>query len=223
MLNSSFLSVILHLLLDAAGFLSGSVMFSALIPKYFCGKDICTLSKDGNPGAGNVFMCCGIFMGAVCLLLDFLKGFLPVFLALYFLGSDSYFFSLVMAAPVLGHAVAPLFHFRGGKCIATSFGVLLALFPFSRVVFLLAIPYLLFTILRIGRHRQRSILVYSLFGLLSIPHLHYSKKWKLLPGCLCIAGTVIWRHLADHSDEATEEGQNKTNPKDPQSKEGFQI
>lgn len=216
-------SILLCLFFALAGFFLGGVMFSALIPRWFCGVDVRAESKDGNPGAGNAFMRCGVGVGFLCLLLDLFKGFFPVFTAWRFLGNGwrAFLFSLVLLSPVLGHAVAPFSFFsrkqshgkqpggklfRGGKGIATSFGVLLALLPFSRVVFLLALPYLLFTVLRFLPHRKRSILVYGIFGISSLPFLLYTDAFSLFPGCLGISVTVISRHLADHS--AATEGAN---------------
>lgn len=222
-------SILLCLFFALAGFFLGGVMFSVLIPRRFCGVDVRAESKDGNPGAGNAFMRCGVGVGILCLLLDLFKGFFPVFTAWRFLedGWRTFLFSLVLVSPVLGHAVAPFFFlsrkqahgkqpagklfrhgkvFRGGKGIATSFGVLLALLPFSRVVFLLALPYLLFTVLRFLPHRKRSILVYGIFGISSLPFLLYTDAFFLFPGCLGISVTVISRHLADHS--AATEGVN---------------
>ena len=199
MFSFSPASVLLHLLFSLVGFLLGGVMFSAMIPKYFCGVDTVAESRDGNPGAGNVFMHCGVFVGTVCLLLDIGKGLLPVYTAWRVLGSGNLLFSLVLAAPVLGHTIAPFSHWEGGKGIATSFGVLLALLPSTCLVFLLAIPYLFFTVLRFLPHRKRSILVFGLFGLASLPFLWYTDTLSLFPGCLGIAGAVILRHLNDRS------------------------
>ena len=109
------------LLFIVGGFLSGSVMFSALLPRRLLGRDVPAESDDRNPGAGNVFTHCGVPMGMLCLFMDMAKGFVPVFLAARFADTASMLFALVIAAPVLGHALAPLYHFLGGKCIATAF------------------------------------------------------------------------------------------------------
>ena len=109
------------------GFMVGSIMFSQLIPKIFLHKNICEISDDHNPGASNVFVSCGVFWGMLCLGLDIAKGFWPVFLGVQILKTDHILFTAILIAPVLGHAVAPFNHFRGGKCISTEFGVLLGI------------------------------------------------------------------------------------------------
>lgn len=65
-----------------AGYLSGSILFAYLIPKYFYHIDICRLSDDQNPGAFNAFAHTGIKTGTLILLLELAKGFFPVHIAL---------------------------------------------------------------------------------------------------------------------------------------------
>ena len=69
--------MVAYLFWTAVSFFSGSVMYSYLIPKLFYGKDITKISKDGNPGCGNVFTCIGIPCGVLCLLLELAKGAVP--------------------------------------------------------------------------------------------------------------------------------------------------
>ena len=179
----------------AGGFLLGSCMFSQILPKLFLDRDISALSDDGNPGCTNVFKHCGPFWGMLCLSLDLLKGFVPVFLAARLLPTDNLLFAFVMAAPVLGHAIAPLNHFRGGKCIAASFGVLLGLLPQSPIVFLLAGIYLLFsTVLKIQPNRIRSMVTFSLFGAGALLMLGGQDQDALALGCVLVAATAVWKH-----------------------------
>lgn len=123
------------------GFMLGSVLFSYHLPLWLCHVDIIAQSKDHNPGTHNAMHLAGVPVGILCLLCDIGKGFLPVFLACRKLPTDSWLFALVLLAPVLGHAWAPLYR-TGGKAIATSFGVLLGLLPYSYAVFVLVALYL---------------------------------------------------------------------------------
>ena len=179
----------------AGGFLLGSVMFSQILPKLFLGIDVCAVRDDHNPGCTNVFVHCGALWGILCLSLDMLKGFVPVYLGVRLLDSQSLLFGLVLAAPVLGHAIAPLNHFRGGKCIATAFGTLLGLFRMNHIVFLLAGIYIVFsTVLKISPHRLRSIAVFGLFGLLSLIILIHGGNNSIALGCVLISAVAIWKH-----------------------------
>ncbi len=171
---------LIWLALILGGFMLGSVMFSRILPRLIKGKeDVTKLSDDGNPGAANVFSTCGIVLGMLCLLLDMGKGFAPVLLAQHLVDIHSMRFSAVLIAPVLGHALAPLNHFRGGKCIATAFGVTLALLPTTCIVLVLAGLYIAFsTVLKISPNRIRSIVTF--FALLA----SFVLCGHFLPACI---------------------------------------
>ena len=204
-------SVFVFLGCSLAGFLCGSVLFSSLLPKWFLGKDIQALSDDGNPGCTNVFIHCGPMWGVLCLSLDMLKAFLPVCIGYYLLGTESLLFALVMAAPVLGHALAPFNHFHGGKCIASAFGTLLALFPVTHIVLLLAALYIVFsTVLKIQPNRIRSLAVFGLFGLIALISLMHSSQYSVAIGCLLLSLVTIWRHsrYCAKTEECTASDQN---------------
>lgn len=181
------------------GYLSGSVLYAYLIPKYFCRIDIIALSSDHNPGTFNAFHYAGKEIGTLVVLLELVKGFLPVYAAAHSLNTGSLLFGLVLAAPVIGHAF-PLFHFRtGGKAIAVSFGCLLGLCPNLYPVLLLAVFYLLFSLIIVIRpHLLRSVVTYFCFSVSSIRHFH--TKGVLL-GALIISATVTVKHLLRYEKE----------------------
>lgn len=185
------------------GFFLGSMMFSQWLPKYFLKKDVASLSDDQNPGATNVFIACGPVWGILCLSLDMLKGFLPVYLSFHFLDPTNLWFALVMVAPVVGHAIAPINSFHGGKCIATTFGVLLALFPLTHIVLLLAGIYLIFsTVLKINPNRIRSIAAFGLFGLVSLISLIYHNQYAIALGCTLISLIAIMKHSKHFTEQS---------------------
>ena len=177
------------------GFLLGGIMFSQILPKLIQGKDIQAISSDHNPGATNVFVNCGMGLGLTCLALDLAKGFIPVLLAGCYLDRSNMLFGIVMAAPVLGHAIAPFHHFHGGKCIATAFGEMLGLLPFHRVGLILAALYILFsTVIKISPNRVRSLVTFGLFGLISGILLTYQGEHAIALGCILISMTAIVKH-----------------------------
>ena len=185
----------LWLLFTIGGFLLGGVMFSQLIPKLVQNKDIQAISDDHNPGATNVFVNCGVKLGILCLVLDMAKGFLPIFLACRLLNIDNMMFAIVLAAPVLGHAVAPFYHFHGGKCIATAFGEMLALLPYNAIGALLALLYILFsTVFKISPNRVRSLITFGLFGLISVVLLSIRGQYSVALGCFFIALIAVVKH-----------------------------
>ncbi len=105
-------------------FLCGSIPFGLLLVK-LAGKGDVRAHGSGNIGATNVSRVGGKALGILTLLLDILKGFLPVFLAKR-LGLDDTALSLLALAAVLGHMFTPWLKFRGGKGVATALGVALA-------------------------------------------------------------------------------------------------
>lgn len=96
-----------YILFIAAGFISGSILYSYMIGKYFCNIDIMEISDDKNPGAANIIKHAGVKYGIPAIFLDVAKGFVPVYFAVKYLDIESLYFIPVLAAPVLGHATAP--------------------------------------------------------------------------------------------------------------------
>jgi len=109
----------------ALAYLLGCIPFGLIVAKAG-GVDLRS-KGSGNLGATNALRVMGKKAGAVTLLGDMLKGVLGVYLAVWFAGVDAGL--LAAAAVVLGHDYPVSMSFRGGKGVATSFGVLLALAP----------------------------------------------------------------------------------------------
>ena len=105
-------------------FLCGSIPFGLLLVK-LAGKGDVRAHGSGNIGATNVSRVGGKALGIVTLLLDILKGFLPVFLGRK-LGLSDAALSLLALSAVLGHVFTPWLAFKGGKGVATALGVALA-------------------------------------------------------------------------------------------------
>ena len=110
------------LIWTAVGYLSGSIPFSVIVGK-LAGKIDIRSYGDHNPGATNVLRSLGWGWAALALLLDYLKGAIPVGIAWFALGIGSWQIVPVALAPLFGHAYSPWLNFRGGKAVATTFGV----------------------------------------------------------------------------------------------------
>jgi glycerol-3-phosphate acyltransferase PlsY len=129
--NTALLIVLLIL-----AYLTGSIPFSLWAGKIFFRIDI-REHGSGNAGATNAMRVLGLKIGFPVLLLDILKGWAAVKFALIyetFTPSDNLIVNLSIALgvlAVLGH-IFPLYaKFKGGKGVATIFGVLLALHPLA--------------------------------------------------------------------------------------------
>jgi glycerol-3-phosphate acyltransferase PlsY len=83
---------------------------------------------SGNPGATNVLRFGGKKLAATVLLIDVVKGVLPVVLARYLELDQSLLASTAFAA-FLGHLFPVFFEFKGGKGVATALGGFIALSP----------------------------------------------------------------------------------------------
>lgn len=122
-------------LLILPGYLAGSIPFGLLLGK-LRGVDI-REKGSGNIGTTNVFRILGRKAGIFCLVLDVLKGFVPVFLAHQLVPDDltgDTIEVLTAFATIMGHNYSPWIGFKGGKGIATTGGALLALAPFAVLV-----------------------------------------------------------------------------------------
>ncbi|GAB3593848.1 glycerol-3-phosphate 1-O-acyltransferase PlsY [Angustibacter peucedani] len=109
--------------LVVGGYLLGAVNPAAILARAR-GVDLRAFGS-GNPGATNVARVLGRRWGVVVGLLDVAKGAGPALLALALVGRPWAY--AVAAAAVLGHVTSPFLKGRGGKGVATSLGVLLAL------------------------------------------------------------------------------------------------
>ena len=110
-----------------AGYAAGSILFAKVFCSLLKKTDVAKNTKDNNPGTSNAFKNGGILCGALTLICDVTKGFLPVFF--YTRKEVTFLLALVIAAPVIGHVFSVFNGFRGGKGIATTFGCLFGLFP----------------------------------------------------------------------------------------------
>jgi glycerol-3-phosphate acyltransferase PlsY len=120
------MDIITTVLLAIAAFGLASVPFSVLVGRWFLHKDIRRYA-DGNPGTYNVFRAGGQKTGVLAACLDVGKGMPFVYLAHSFFNLPAQAMVIVAVGAVLGHAFSPFLQWHGGKAVAVTFGVLLAL------------------------------------------------------------------------------------------------
>lgn len=114
----------------ALGYLSGSVPYGLLVARRFAGKDVRALGS-GNIGATNVARVAGKKLGVLVLVLDALKGALPVLLARWLAPAEVWLHVSVALAAFVGHCWPVWLRFAGGKGVATALGVLAVLLPWA--------------------------------------------------------------------------------------------
>jgi acyl phosphate:glycerol-3-phosphate acyltransferase len=115
----------LDTLLIVSGYLVGSLS-AAIITCRLMGLPDPRTQGSNNPGATNVLRVGGKKAAAITLLGDAVKGVIPV-LAAQLMSASPLTLSLVALAAFLGHLYPVFFGFRGGKGVATAFGVLVAI------------------------------------------------------------------------------------------------
>ena len=119
--------MVLNLGLVLVSYLLGSIPTGLLLSRAFTKIDIREHGSH-NIGATNVYRSAGKALGALTLLGDAVKGFLPVYLVYTLTGSETWA-ALSALATFLGHLYPVYLKFSGGKGVATGLGVFLFLAP----------------------------------------------------------------------------------------------
>jgi acyl phosphate:glycerol-3-phosphate acyltransferase len=114
------------LLWTILGLFTGSVPFASIVVRSFMNADVRDYG-DGNPGGMNAWRAGGWRLGAPVIILDILKGTLPVGMAHFAYGIGGWAIVPIALAPIIGHAYTPFLDFKGGKSVAVSYGVWLGL------------------------------------------------------------------------------------------------
>ncbi|MGJ8724034.1 MAG: glycerol-3-phosphate 1-O-acyltransferase PlsY [Roseibacillus sp.] len=212
--------------LPIIAFIIAATPFGLIIGKMVKGIDIRD-HGSGNIGTTNVFRVLGKGPGIICLILDILKGFVPVILAINLLqfgdrepwphlpfldslrqtlpASQQLFVQVIHVVTalfaILGHNFSPWLGFKGGKGIATSLGVLLALMPFGALIL-----FLLFTVIFLT---TRYVSLASIIAAGSLPLLTLWGSWHhgriqdgtwnipLFVFSLVIGILAIWKHRSN--------------------------
>jgi len=182
----------MNLLLTALGaFLLGSIPTGYLVARAK-GVDI-RQHGSGNIGATNVFRTLGKPLGVFVFMVDALKGFAVVWLAGRFDGASDWAGIIAAVAVIGGHNYTPWLGFKGGKGIATSAGVLLALMPWA----VLCIAIVWFVVFKVSRY----VSLASISAAAALP-VAVAALWSagcsgngpLLGFSVLISALAIWRH-----------------------------
>jgi glycerol-3-phosphate acyltransferase PlsY len=183
-------------------YLLGSIPFGLLIAKAH-GKDLRSIGS-GNIGATNVSRALGRKWAYVCFALDVLKGMVPM-LVIMFIAKPAgvimlMLWLLVGCAAILGHIFPIYLKFKGGKGVATSFGIALGLWPYYTICALFAVVIWVVVVL-IWRYVSLASIAASVsFPLVLIlaiilrPGWDLFSLWPLLVAATAIPLMVIIRH-----------------------------
>ena len=178
----------------AAAYLVGGIPFGFIIGK-MRGVDVRTVGSK-NIGATNVFRTVGKKWGLIAFVCDVLKGLLPVILAKNF-AAELYLPLAVGVTSVVGHMLTPYMKFKGGKGVATAFGMLIGLVPalVGAAFLLFAVVFALSNFISLGSCSAAAFLAVAVW----FPILGNEGTGNL-PQCILvtfIALFVIWKHRAN--------------------------
>jgi len=179
------------LLIALGAFLLGSIPTGYLVARAK-GIDI-RKHGSGNIGATNVFRTLGKPLGIFVFLVDALKGFAAVWLAAQFSDGSDWAGIVAAVAVIAGHNYTPWLGFKGGKGIATSAGVLLALMPWA----VLAIAVVWVLVFKISRYVSLASICAAAALPVAVGLLWFSGcggNGPLLAFSLAISALAIWRH-----------------------------
>ena len=179
-------------------YLIGSVSFAVVVSR-FMGLDDPRSYGSNNPGATNVLRSGNKLAAVLTLLLDAVKGWLPVWVvvhegAAYGLGEGTV--AMVALAAFMGHVWPVFFRFQGGKGVATAAGVLIGIQPFLGVATLatwLIVAYF-------SRYSSLAALASALFAP-AYYFLGHRVAWymdnRVLLAFAVMSAVLIWRHQAN--------------------------
>jgi len=185
-----------------AAYLLGSIPFGLLIARAH-GKDLRSIGS-GNIGATNVSRALGRKWAYVCFGLDVLKGLIPT-LAIMFLAEPQgvlmlWLWLAVGCAAVAGHIFPLYIRFKGGKGVATSFGVALGVWPYYTICASFAIAIWIVVVL-VWRYVSLASIVASLAFPIALTsaialtaNWHFAQLWPLLVVAAAIPLMVTVRH-----------------------------
>lgn len=142
-------------------YLIGSIPSGFLLTKYVMKKDVRQYGS-GNIGATNVARVMGLKSGVLVAAFDILKGYLGVMVGQAILGDNlSTAILFVAIAAIAGHDWSIFLGFSGGKGVATTFGVILRLYPLAFLIYALIWLALVLT--------TRYVSLGSIIGSMSLP------------------------------------------------------
>lgn len=179
--------IIVYLLLS---YLCGAIPFGYIIAKLFKHIDIRTVGS-GNPGATNVYRSISKSLGVLTLILDVLKGFVPVYLISFINPEFQWMVISVAFVTIIGHTFTIFLRFKGGKGVATACGAFLAINPLSVLICL----GVFIIVLAIFKYVSAASIMAALMLPISLYMLNALPETVVFAGLISIL--VIVRHISN--------------------------
>ena len=173
--------------LVVASYLGGSLPWGYWAGR-IAGRDI-RKEGSGNTGATNVWRLLGKRYGVPVLLLDICKGLVPAIVGLQIAGAGTAI--VAGAAAVLGHTFPVFLGFGGGKGVATTTGVVLALTPYVAI----GLVVVMVTVLWLFRYVSLASMVAA--TLYPIACAATGEPWQVVVFAVLAAVGIVGRHRAN--------------------------
>lgn len=171
------------------GYVLGAIPTSVLISK-LCFHDDIRRHGSGNPGTSNMTRTYGYKYGFCVLIGDMLKGFLGAWIGSLLLGPNGLYYGGLAA--VLGHNWPVFLKFKGGKGVATTMGVMMAILPWWTLLACALFALILFT----TRYFSLSSLVSILF-LWVVTLISYASNTTLFLFVTLLTLLIFIRHRSN--------------------------
>ena len=201
----------MQILLPIFGYLCGSLPFSIWVTHYVKGVDVRDAGSR-HATTTNTIRQAGFGWGALVLLLDIAKGFVPTYLAISQDGIPTYLIALTAACAVIGHCWPVFAQFRGGMGLACAGGCILAV---DLVAGLIGLAILIALLLIIHHGARASVVT----GLVLAPVYYLVGRGEQIVWLTAGVGLVIaFRFLIDWNRQYRELwlDREKTEPKSGQ-------
>jgi len=180
---------LLGLVFTVLGYLSGSVPYGLVLPKLLLGVDVRTIGS-GNIGATNAARAGGKAMGVAVFLLDVAKAVVPLLVARAVLGEGATLWVMATAvAAFAGHLFPVWLGFKGGKGVATAFGIFVVFSPWAALGGLGAY-LLLYAVTRVSSIGSLGGTLACVVGVILQQGIGSPVAWA----AMAIASMIWWRH-----------------------------
>jgi len=181
------------------GYFAGAMPFGYLTARFVAGIDI-RQAGSGNIGATNIGRVLGAKWGLCVLVLDCLKGLLPVLLTPLAVpdslaASAQHLQVLCGLCTIIGHMFPLWLRFRGGKGVATALGVILGLGTWATLIAfgIFALVFALFRIVSLSSI-SAAVAFAAVQMVLLTPHPFAEETWAAGVFSVLVPALILWRH-----------------------------
>ena len=188
------------LIFSIIAFFSGAIPFSIILTKILSGKDVREIG-DNNPGAVNAWKSAGAYVGLIVMFLEFLKAILPIAIAIRFFDLNGYNLVFISLMPIFGHSFSPFLNFRGGKALAVTAAMWLALFQFEAAIVIFGLLAIFFAIQKNDAWTVNLVhLCFFIYGITTSISKSYISNSEFI--FLCVIATIMM--IYNHKKELRE-------------------